>query len=203
MAEITDYDLDKCADIEELRSMAKTLLAQVSEEDDEQIEQRIMTLEARLDQRDGQIANLQAALEAIKGSKLSSRPSSPTTEKKRNTSARASIPATPPRDPNSTAEPSTIKSPSRKYPKAPVNESTGSKGAQDLQVGRRCTVQPSSKSGTIRFVGKVSALPAGYWVGVELDEATGRNNGTVKGIKLFSCGENYGTVLRPSNVEQL
>ena len=69
-------------------------------------------------------------------------------------------------------------------------------GAQDLQVGRRCTVQPSSKSGsellvfesflkfarcckrigTIRFVGKVSALPAGYWVGVELDEgACGRS----------------------------
>ena len=122
--------------------------------------------------------------------------------------------------------------------KTPVTEKTGAKGetnstrsllrlthadnagAQGLQVGRRCTVQPSGKSGTIRFVGKVSALPAGFWVGVELDEgdffyckricvmirfywtATGRNNGTVKGIKLFSCKDNHGTVLRPSNVEQ-
>ena len=47
-------------------------------------------------------------------------------------------------------------------------------------------------------MGRVGALPKGFWLGVALDEAVGRNNGTVKGEALFACDENHGAVGRPS-----
>ena len=36
----------------------------------------------------------------------------------------------------------------------------------------------------------------GEWVGVELDEAIGKNSGSVKGVQLFVCGENCGLFTR-------
>ena len=45
----------------------------------------------------------------------------------------------------------------------------------------------ASKRGTIRFVGKIPELGAGYWVGIELDEATGECDGSVQGKTIFTC----------------
>ena len=38
-------------------------------------------------------------------------------------------------------------------------------------------------------------------LGIELDDATGKNDGEVKGVRLFSCEPNHGAVMRPSAVE--
>ncbi len=37
------------------------------------------------------------------------------------------------------------------------------------------------------FVGRVEGLPLGWWVGVKYDEPLGRNDGSVKGKKIFDA----------------
>jgi len=40
----------------------------------------------------------------------------------------------------------------------------------------------------------------GKWIGVALDEAKGKNNGTVQGKHYFTCEENHGVFLRQTQV---
>jgi dynactin complex subunit len=52
-----------------------------------------------------------------------------------------------------------------------------------IEVGQRCEVELSDGShhrGVARFVGERDNSK-GYWIGVELDDASGKNNGTVGG----------------------
>lgn len=69
-----------------------------------------------------------------------------------------------------------------------------------LSLQSRCEVYPGDKRGTIVFIGETD-FAAGYWVGVILDEPTGRNNGTVKGRTYFECDSNYGIFCKPQNVK--
>lgn len=50
-----------------------------------------------------------------------------------------------------------------------------------------CVIQ----SGTLRFCG-TTQFAAGMWAGVELDEAVGKNNGSVAGVQYFTCQPSYG-----------
>lgn len=54
--------------------------------------------------------------------------------------------------------------------------------------------------GLVRFYGATS-FSAGKWVGVELSEPVGKNDGTVQGVKYFTCKPNHGMFLRPSQVK--
>lgn len=47
-------------------------------------------------------------------------------------------------------------------------------------MGSRVVVKDKGLEGTIRFQGETEFAP-GVWVGVELDDQKGKNNGTVKG----------------------
>ncbi|VDP75250.1 unnamed protein product [Echinostoma caproni] len=49
----------------------------------------------------------------------------------------------------------------------------------------------TGRIGRLRYCGPV-AFASGVWVGVELDEPLGRNNGTVAGVQYFSCAANHG-----------
>eukprot|EP00760_Papus_ankaliazontas_P038078 PhM_4_TR8848/c0_g1_i1/m.55976/K17262/TBCB, CKAP1, ALF1; tubulin-folding cofactor B len=72
-----------------------------------------------------------------------------------------------------------------------------------LVVGARCKVFPGDRLGTIAYVGPVPELPKGpvAWVGVALDEPSGKNDGTVKGGKrYFECAMNYGAFAKPEQV---
>ena len=40
----------------------------------------------------------------------------------------------------------------------------------------------------------------GKWIGVTLDEAKGKNNGTVQGRSYFTCEDNHGIFIRQSQV---
>ena len=58
--------------------------------------------------------------------------------------------------------------------------------------------------GEVKYVGKIVGFSRGYWVGVQLDEPTGSNDGTAKGRKYFECtqpGRNFGTFLRPTEIK--
>jgi hypothetical protein len=60
----------------------------------------------------------------------------------------------------------------------------------DINLGR----------GVVRFHGPTSFSP-GKWVGIELSEPVGKNDGSVKGISYFSCQTNHGVFVKPSQVK--
>ncbi|KAI9513092.1 dynein associated protein-domain-containing protein [Russula earlei] len=54
--------------------------------------------------------------------------------------------------------------------------------------------------GVVRFCGTTSFSP-GKWVGIELSEPVGKNDGSVQGISYFSCQKNHGVFVKPSQVK--
>jgi dynactin 1 len=69
----------------------------------------------------------------------------------------------------------------------------------DLAIGSRVIVN-NDLAGTIRFLGNTS-FQTGKWVGIELDEALGKNSGVVQGKRYFDCKNNHGVFIRPANVK--
>ncbi|KAH6642437.1 CAP Gly-rich domain-containing protein [Boeremia exigua] len=73
-----------------------------------------------------------------------------------------------------------------------------------LTVGGRVRLLPESdaRRGTVSYTGLVPEIPGiGAWVGVTLDEPTGKNDGSVKGKRYFECGSNCGVFVRPERCE--
>ena len=73
-----------------------------------------------------------------------------------------------------------------------------------IKLDARCRLLPDSdhRRGAVRFIGDISEIPGvGAWVGVQLDEPTGKNDGSVKGTRYFSCAANCGVFVRPERVE--
>ncbi|XP_072316130.1 CAP-Gly domain-containing linker protein 3 [Eucyclogobius newberryi] len=58
------------------------------------------------------------------------------------------------------------------------------------------------KLGVVRFYGKTEFAP-GDWFGVELDKATGKHDGSVFGVRYFSCLPKYGVFAPPSRVQRI
>lgn len=56
--------------------------------------------------------------------------------------------------------------------------------------------------GTVRFIGP-TLFSDGVWAGLELDDAKGKNNGEVKGIQYFVCGDNHGLFAKPEKLKLL
>lgn len=56
------------------------------------------------------------------------------------------------------------------------------------------------KYGVLRFVGEAE-FAEGVWCGVELDLPSGKNNGSVHGIRYFTCDTNYGMFVPISKLE--
>ncbi|XP_055339775.1 CAP-Gly domain-containing linker protein 1-like isoform X2 [Paramacrobiotus metropolitanus] len=64
--------------------------------------------------------------------------------------------------------------------------------AADMKVGDRVWLS-GDRAGIVRFVGKPH-FQDGIWVGVELDEAKGKNDGSVEGKRYFTCPANHGVM---------
>ena len=74
-----------------------------------------------------------------------------------------------------------------------------------VAVGARCRLLPDHdhRRGTVRFVGDVPDIPGtvGAWVGVQLDEPTGKNDGAINETRYFECQPNHGVFVRAERVE--
>ncbi len=65
----------------------------------------------------------------------------------------------------------------------------------EFQVGQTVELQ-DGRTAIVRFVGSAH-FAGGDWVGVELDDATGKNDGAVQGERYFDCESGHGMFVRP------
>ncbi|KAF2205400.1 hypothetical protein GQ43DRAFT_437024 [Delitschia confertaspora ATCC 74209] len=72
-----------------------------------------------------------------------------------------------------------------------------------LNARVRLLPETDARRGTVSYIGVVPEIPGlqGPWIGVTLDEPTGKNDGSVKGKRYFECGRNCGVFVRPERVE--
>lgn len=68
-----------------------------------------------------------------------------------------------------------------------------------LVCGESVILRQSNYSGIIAFIGSTEFAP-GLWIGVELDAPLGKNDGSVKGVRYFTCGAKRGVFVRPDKV---
>lgn len=71
-----------------------------------------------------------------------------------------------------------------------------------LKVGSRVEVIGKGHRGTVAYVG-ATMFASGKWVGVILDDAKGKNDGTVQGRRYFTCEENHGIFVRQSQIQSV
>ena len=69
-----------------------------------------------------------------------------------------------------------------------------------MKDGKKSTF--SLQIGTLSFVGHTKFAP-GEWIGLTLDSAEGKNDGTVQGVPYFSCPPNHGLYCKSSKLERI
>ncbi|CAK9003620.1 unnamed protein product [Durusdinium trenchii] len=69
----------------------------------------------------------------------------------------------------------------------------------EVELDKRVQTVIAGKTylGTVRFSGKTQ-FAEGHWIGIELDEAVGKNDGSVQGSRYFSCPAQHGLFCRPN-----
>lgn len=77
--------------------------------------------------------------------------------------------------------------------------------ARGISVGKRCRIgQDDTRRGEIKYVGDVKEIPGlGAWVGVQLDEPVGKNDGSIGGTRYWGQDSELkrGIFVRPERVE--
>ncbi|KAM9708329.1 LOW QUALITY PROTEIN: CAP-Gly domain-containing linker protein 4-like [Menidia menidia] len=71
----------------------------------------------------------------------------------------------------------------------------------EVRLGERVLVA-GQRTGVVQFCGKTSFAP-GVWLGVELDKPSGKNDGSVGGVRYFSCPPKHGVFAPPSRVQRI
>lgn len=97
-------------------------------------------------------------------------------------------------------------------PNAPSHEQAKLQAiAQEIEtrgiaVGKRCRVgEDDTRRGVIKYVGEVKEIPGGIgaWVGIELDEPLGKNDGSISGTRYWGEPSEIkrGVFVRPERVD--
>jgi tubulin-folding cofactor B len=77
--------------------------------------------------------------------------------------------------------------------------------SRGISVGKRCRIgQDDARRGEIMYVGDVKEIPGvGAWVGVQLDEPVGKNDGSIGGTRYWGEKSELkrGVFVRPERVE--
>ncbi|KAF9292956.1 hypothetical protein BGZ74_011904 [Mortierella antarctica] len=81
---------------------------------------------------------------------------------------------------------------------------TYEEAAKSIKLGDRCEVDVGGVSlkrrGTVCFIG-LTEFQSGIWVGVQYDEPLGKNDGSMQGVRYFTCPPKYGSFVRPDKVQ--
>ncbi|XP_070776492.1 CAP-Gly domain-containing linker protein 4 isoform X4 [Enoplosus armatus] len=72
-------------------------------------------------------------------------------------------------------------------------------GGPEVRLGERVLVV-GQRTGVVQFCGKTSFAP-GLWLGIKLDKPSGKNDGSVGGVRYFSCPPKHGVFAPPSRVQ--
>ncbi|XP_076261045.1 kinesin heavy chain 73 isoform X3 [Rhynchophorus ferrugineus] len=64
-----------------------------------------------------------------------------------------------------------------------------------VAIGESVLIRPYNSSGVIAYIGETE-FAAGTWIGVELDAPKGKNDGSVSGVKYFTCKPKHGMFVR-------
>ena len=83
---------------------------------------------------------------------------------------------------------------------APVRVNKRDMASIDPPVG--ATVEIPVGRGLVRFCGQTQ-FATGKWVGVELAELKGKNDGSVQGQSYFTCKMGHGVFVRPSQIKAI
>lgn len=75
-----------------------------------------------------------------------------------------------------------------------------------IAVGKRCRVGgDDTRRGEVKYVGEVKEIPGtiGAWIGVQLDEPVGKNDGSIGGTRYWGEPSELkrGVIVRPDRVE--
>ncbi|KAK4453710.1 dynein associated protein-domain-containing protein [Podospora aff. communis PSN243] len=68
----------------------------------------------------------------------------------------------------------------------------------ELALGQKIQLS-DGRTGFIRFIGQ-TGFAAGDWVGIELDDGSGKNDGSVQGERYFDCPMGSGMFVRPATM---
>ncbi|XP_071327235.1 CAP-Gly domain-containing linker protein 4 isoform X4 [Trachinotus anak] len=71
----------------------------------------------------------------------------------------------------------------------------------EVRLGERVLVV-GQRTGVVQFYGTTSFAP-GLWLGIELDKPSGKNDGSVGGVRYFSCPPKHGVFAPPSRVQRI
>lgn len=69
----------------------------------------------------------------------------------------------------------------------------------NFKVGDRVYIPDKNLNGYIRYIGEINAAK-GTWIGIELSQPGGKNDGSIKGQRYFQCPANYGLFTKPSQL---
>uniref|UniRef100_A0A674MV20 Si:dkeyp-47f9.4 n=1 Tax=Takifugu rubripes TaxID=31033 RepID=A0A674MV20_TAKRU len=73
-------------------------------------------------------------------------------------------------------------------------------GGPEVRPGERVLVA-GQRTGVVKFCGKTNFAP-GLWLGIKLDKPSGKNDGSVGGVRYFSCPPKHGVFAPPSRVQR-
>ena len=71
-------------------------------------------------------------------------------------------------------------------------------GLSDFQLGQVVELQ-NGQTAIVHFIGSTH-FAAGEWLGVVLDDASGKNDGAVLGQRYFDCEPGHGMFVRPAAI---
>eukprot|EP00066_Takifugu_rubripes_P001270 XP_003962357.1 PREDICTED: CAP-Gly domain-containing linker protein 4 isoform X1 [Takifugu rubripes] len=74
-------------------------------------------------------------------------------------------------------------------------------GGPEVRPGERVLVA-GQRTGVVKFCGKTNFAP-GLWLGIKLDKPSGKNDGSVGGVRYFSCPPKHGVFAPPSRVQRI
>uniref|UniRef100_A0A673IHR2 CAP-Gly domain-containing protein n=1 Tax=Sinocyclocheilus rhinocerous TaxID=307959 RepID=A0A673IHR2_9TELE len=89
--------------------------------------------------------------------------------------------------------PSTISTP-------PPSSSSTAQESLEVHLGEHVLVV-GQRTGVVRYYDKTSFAP-GFWLGIDLDKPSGKNDGSVGGVRYFSCPPKHGVFAPPSRVQR-